>query len=76
MRKRKWHAISFVLCPTLLRLVSMDAELNSVLGNGTYFCPIIGCGTQKKQPNLKKWVEIKKNCPLAPKGSRLANGAT
>ena len=60
MRKRKWHAISFVLCPTLLRLVSMDAELNSVLGNGTYFCPIIGCGTQKSSQTWKSGLKLKK----------------
>ena len=60
MKKRKWHAISFVLCPTLLRLVSMDAELNSVLGNGTYFCPIFGCGTQKSSQTWKSGLKLKK----------------
>ena len=45
--KRKQQPISFDLCRILFKLVSMDVELNSALGNERYFYPRIGCGTKK-----------------------------
>ena len=45
--KRKKHTISFVPCPILFKLVSVDAELNSAFENERYFYQIIGCGTWK-----------------------------
>ena len=43
--KRKWHPSFVVLRPIFFKLVSMDAELNSALGNEKYFYQIIRCGT-------------------------------
>ena len=43
--KRKWHPSFVVLRPILFKLMSMDAELNSTLGNKNYFYQRIGCGT-------------------------------
>ena len=45
--KRKWHTISFFLCPILFKLVSMDGELNFTLETETYFYQKIKCGTYK-----------------------------
>ena len=44
------------------QLVSIDLELNSTLGNQTYFNQKCGSCTQKSNVtwNLKIWVEIKK----------------
>ena len=47
MRKRKWHAISFVLCPTLLRLVFVDAKLDSVLEMEPIFVQYLGMAPRK-----------------------------
>ena len=43
--KRKWHPSFVFLCPILFKLVSMDAELTSALGNKKYFYQRIGCCT-------------------------------
>ena len=42
--KRNWHPSFLVLSPILLKLVSMDAELNSAFVNEKYFYQIIGYG--------------------------------
>ena len=56
--KRNWYTSFVVLRPILLKLVSMDAELNSALGNKKYYYWV---WYLEKQPNLKKWFEIKKS---------------
>ena len=59
--KRKQQTISSVLCPILLKLVSIDAELNCALENERYFCQVIGCGTQKSSQTSKSGLKLKKH---------------
>ena len=47
------QSISTVVRPIWLKLVSMDAELNSALKNEKYFCQVIGCGTWKSSQTRK-----------------------
>ena len=59
--KRKGCTIFFVLCPCLFKLVSMDGELSSALGNKNYFYQVIGCSTQKSSQTRKSGLKLKKH---------------
>ena len=57
------HELFCFRCFLNFKLVPIDLELNSALGNQIYSYQKCGSGTQKKQRNLKFeiWVKITKN---------------
>ena len=55
--KRKCHTNIFVFHNLDLKIVPIDAELNSPPGKQSFFSKIVAWYLEKK-PNLKKWFEI------------------